>query len=200
MIDINISTFVSKYIKNLLPSGGRQKTENKVSINWILRLKNKSKQNKTKTKKTCSLYYIPALDSMVPAGSTWPLATCIYVTFPFRSVTLLELPVCVVIAAAPHACSRYPWLKWKIRDCSQSKTLFRLRLDLPTSWAHSLSQARSASGRLFMFSAARRERELELPEPEMRSEGLWESLGFVNSTSLRERRESGSKTAREVPC
>ena len=103
-----------------------------------------------------------------------------YVTFPFRSVTLLELPVWVVIAAAPHACSRYPWLKWKIRDCSQSKTLFRLRLDLPTSWAHSLSQARSASGRLFMFSAARRERELELPEPEMRSEGLWESLGIVN--------------------
>ena len=57
-------------------------------------------------------------------------------------------------------------------------------------------------GRFFMFSAARnqKERGLELPEPEMRSEGVRQSLGFVNSTSLRERREFGSKTAREVPC
>ena len=52
-------------------------------------------------------------------------------------------------------------------------------LDLPTSRAHVFSRARSASGRLFMFSAAKaNERDKshsrwgQLPEPEMRSEGL----------------------------
>ena len=40
--------------------------------------------------------------------------------------------------------------------------------------------ARSASGRFFMFSAAKASERAraQLPEPEMRSEGLWESLAL----------------------
>ena len=53
--------------------------------------------------------------------------------------------------------------------------------------AQIFSRARSASGRFFMFSAAksnqrakpRRSRWGQLPEPEMRSEGLWESLFYI---------------------
>ena len=44
-------------------------------------------------------------------------------------------------------------------------------LDLPTSRAQSFSRTRSASGTFFMFSAAKASWS-QLPEPEMRSEGL----------------------------
>ena len=68
-MDVNISTFVGKY-KELGPIC-------RASINWKTGHLDKKKQQKQKQKKPCSLYYIPARDSMVPAGpTTWPLATC----------------------------------------------------------------------------------------------------------------------------
>ena len=69
-------------------------------------------------------------------------------------------------------------------------------LDLPTSRAEIFSRAQSASGRIFMFSAAKaNERDKspsrwgQLPEPEMRNEGLWESLAPSKLSILGETRQ-----------
>ena len=64
--------------------------------------------------------------------------------------------------------------KKKISSGTQGKTCFQVKLKF--------FHEREASGRFFMFSAAkasertRASRWGQLPEPEMRSEGLWESL------------------------
>ena len=53
------------------------------------------------------------------------------------------------------------WQKDKRALSHTTQTFFRNTLDLPTSRAQSFSRARSASGRFFMFSTAKRARERE---------------------------------------
>ena len=69
-------------------------------------------------------------------------------------------------------------------------------LDLPTSRAQIFSWVRSASCSFFMFSAAKANEKNkipsrwgQLPEPEMRSEGLWESLVTSKLSILGETRQ-----------
>ena len=64
-------------------------------------------------------------------------------------------------------------------------------LGLPTTRAQICSRARSSSGRFFVFSAAKAwitasESKSFALGPEMRSEGLWESLGFRKIRSFYE--------------
>ena len=95
--------------------------------------------------------------------------------------------------------AHYTWPPKYWRVVSFPRSTSGPNIDMPTSRPQIFSRARSASGRFFMFSAAKareraRERELDLvdflcflrqkraraggqlPEPEMRSEGLWGSV------------------------